>query len=145
MWPQPIAELQEAAGGGDGGCVRGQETLRPSCVDAAPPTLQSRAAVALFTAPAVSTLGSSGMIDASNPLGPALFAAPLYLTPVLLHAGSPLHFLMFSWQKGVTALSFSISNSSTGIPSPPLALFLAMLLKAHFTSHSRMSGFIGRI
>ena len=58
MWPQPIAELPEAPGGGDGGCVRGQETPGPSGVDPAAPTLQSRAAVALFTAPAVSTLGS---------------------------------------------------------------------------------------
>ena len=39
-----------------------------------------------------------------------------------------------------TASSFRISNSSTGIPSPPLALFLVMLSKAHLTSHSRMSG-----
>ena len=31
-------------------------------------------------------------------------------------------------------------NSSTGIPSPPLALFVVMLPKAHLTSHSRMSG-----
>ena len=31
-------------------------------------------------------------------------------------------------------------NSSTGIPSPPLALFLVMLPKAHLTSHSMMSG-----
>ena len=38
-----------------------------------------------------------------------------------------------------TALSFRIWNSSTGIPSPPLALFLVMLSKAHLTSHSRMS------
>ena len=30
--------------------------------------------------------------------------------------------------------------SSTGIPSPPLALFIVMLSKAHLTSHSRMSG-----
>ena len=30
-------------------------------------------------------------------------------------------------------------NSSTGIPSPPLALFVVMLPKAHLTSHSRMS------
>ena len=30
--------------------------------------------------------------------------------------------------------------SSTGIPSPPLALFIVMLPKAHLTSHSRMSG-----
>ena len=36
--------------------------------------------------------------------------------------------------------SFRISNSSTGIPSPPVALFIVMLSKAHLTSHSRMSG-----
>ena len=35
---------------------------------------------------------------------------------------------------------FRIWNSSTGIPSPPLALFVVMLFKAHLTSHSRMSG-----
>ena len=40
-----------------------------------------------------------------------------------------------------TASSFRIWNSSTGIPSPPLALFIVMLSKAHLTSHSRMSGF----
>ena len=39
-----------------------------------------------------------------------------------------------------TASSFRIWNSSTGIPSPPLALFVVILSKAHFTSHSRMSG-----
>ena len=39
-----------------------------------------------------------------------------------------------------TAWSFRIWNSSTGIPSPPLALFVVMLAKAHLTSHSRMSG-----
>ena len=39
-----------------------------------------------------------------------------------------------------TASSFRIWNSSTAIPSPPLALFLVMLPKAHLTSHSRMSG-----
>ena len=32
-------------------------------------------------------------------------------------------------------------NSSTGIPSLPLALLVVMLPKAHLTSHSRMSGF----
>ena len=36
-----------------------------------------------------------------------------------------------------TASSFRIWNSSTGIPSPPLALFVVMLSKAHLTSHSR--------
>ena len=39
-----------------------------------------------------------------------------------------------------TASSFRIWNSSIGIPSPPLALFVVMLTKAHLTSHSRMSG-----
>ena len=39
-----------------------------------------------------------------------------------------------------TASSFRIWNSSTGIPSPPLALFIVMPPKAHLTSHSRMSG-----
>ena len=39
-----------------------------------------------------------------------------------------------------TASSFMIWNSSTGILSPPLALFVVMLPKTHLTSHSRMSG-----
>ena len=39
-----------------------------------------------------------------------------------------------------TASSFRIWNSSTGIPSLPLALFIVMLSKAHLTSYSRMSG-----
>ena len=39
-----------------------------------------------------------------------------------------------------TASSLRIWNSSTGIPSPPLALFVVMLSKAHLTSHSRMPG-----
>jgi len=38
------------------------------------------------------------------------------------------------------ASSSRIWNSSTGIPSPPLALFVVMLPKAYLTSHSRMSG-----
>ena len=36
--------------------------------------------------------------------------------------------------------SSRIWNSSTGIPSPPLALFIEMFPKAHLTSHSRISG-----
>ena len=44
------------------------------------------------------------------------------------------------WVQHFTASSFRIWNSSTGIPSPPLALFVVMLPKAHLTSHSRMSG-----
>ena len=39
-----------------------------------------------------------------------------------------------------TASSFKIWNSSTGIPSPPLALFVVMLPKVHLTSHFRMTG-----
>ena len=39
-----------------------------------------------------------------------------------------------------TASSFRIWNSSTGIPSPPPALFIVMLPKAHLASHSRVSG-----
>ena len=38
-----------------------------------------------------------------------------------------------------TASPFRIFNSSTGIPSPPLALFIVMVSQAHLTSHSRMS------
>ena len=37
-----------------------------------------------------------------------------------------------------TASSFRILNSSSGIPSRSLALFIVMLLKAHLTSRSRM-------
>ena len=39
-----------------------------------------------------------------------------------------------------TASSFRIWNSSTGIPSHPIALFIVMLSKVHLTSPSRMSG-----
>ena len=39
-----------------------------------------------------------------------------------------------------TAKSFRIWNRSTGIPSPPLALFTMMFPKEHLTSHYRMSG-----
>ena len=39
-----------------------------------------------------------------------------------------------------TASSFRVWNSSTGIPSPPLVLFVVILPKVQLTSHSRMSG-----
>ena len=48
--------------------------------------------------------------------------------------------LLAYWVQHCTASSFRIWNSSTGIPSPPLALFIVILPKAHLTSHSRMSG-----
>ena len=38
-----------------------------------------------------------------------------------------------------TASSFRAWNSSTGIPSPPLDLFIVMLHKVHLTLHSRIS------
>ena len=38
-----------------------------------------------------------------------------------------------------TASSFRIWNSSFRIPSPPLALFVVMLPKAHLTSHSSLA------
>ena len=40
----------------------------------------------------------------------------------------------------LTALSFGIWNGLAGIPSPPLALFMVMLPKAHLTSYFRISG-----
>ena len=48
--------------------------------------------------------------------------------------------LLAYWVQHFHSISFRIWNSSTGIPSPPLALFLVMLSKAHLTSHSKMSG-----
>ena len=48
--------------------------------------------------------------------------------------------LLAYWVQHFPASSFRIWNSSTGIPSPPLALFVVMLPKAHLTLHSRMSG-----
>ena len=48
--------------------------------------------------------------------------------------------LLAYWVQHFNNIIFSIWNSSTGIPSPPLALFVVMLSEAHLTSHSRMSG-----
>ena len=48
--------------------------------------------------------------------------------------------LLACWVQRLTASSFRIWNSSTGIPSPPLALFILRLGKTHLTFHSRMSG-----
>ena len=48
-----------------------------------------------------------------------------------------------SWRiecKTLTASSFRNWNSSAGVWSPLLALFIGMLPKAHLTLHSRMSG-----
>ena len=59
--------------------------------------------------------------------------------PVLWPLLSFPNFLAY-WVHTFTASSFRIWNSSTGIPSPLLALFIVMLPKAHLTSHFRMSG-----
>ena len=48
--------------------------------------------------------------------------------------------LLVYWESTLITSSFRIWKSSTGIPSPPLALFIVMLPKAHLTSHCRMSG-----
>ena len=48
--------------------------------------------------------------------------------------------LLAYWVQHFTASSFRIGNSSAGIPSPPLALFVVMLPKAHLTSYSMMTG-----
>ena len=48
--------------------------------------------------------------------------------------------LLSYWLQHFHSIIFQDLNSSTGIPSPPLALFVVMLSKAHLTSHSRMSG-----
>ena len=59
--------------------------------------------------------------------------------PVL---SAPLSFpnVLAYWVQHFHNISFRIWNSSTGIPSPPLALFIVMLSKAQLTSRFRMSG-----
>ena len=42
------------------------------------------------------------------------------------------------WTLG--SITMNKASGGSGIPSPPLALFIVMLSKAHLTSHSRMSG-----
>ena len=48
--------------------------------------------------------------------------------------------LLACWMWHLHSIIFRIWNSSAGILSPPLALFVVMLPKAHLTLHSRMSG-----
>ena len=62
-----------------------------------------------------------------------------WLFPVLWPLLSFPNLLAFECSTFTTS-SFRIWNSSTGIPSPPLALFIVMLPEAHLTSYSRMSG-----
>ena len=46
--------------------------------------------------------------------------------------------LLAYWVQHFNSIIFRVWNRSTGIPSPPLNLFLTMLPEAHLTSHSRM-------
>ena len=48
--------------------------------------------------------------------------------------------LLAYWVQHLHSIIFEELKYSTGIPSPPLALFVVMLPKDHLTSHSRMSG-----
>ena len=48
--------------------------------------------------------------------------------------------LLAYWVQHFHSIIFQDLKSSTGIPSPPLALFIVMLSEAYLTSHSRMSG-----
>ena len=48
--------------------------------------------------------------------------------------------LLAYWVQHFHSIIFRIWNSSPGIPSPPLALFVVMLPKGHLTLHFRMSG-----
>ena len=48
--------------------------------------------------------------------------------------------LLAYWVQYFHSIIFRTWNSSTGIPSPPLALFIVMLSKAHLTLQPRMSG-----
>src|SRR5574337_1117587 len=70
------------------------------------------------------SLGLEGKLTFSSPVATAEFSK----FAGILNAALSQHHLS----------GFGIS--STGIPSPPLALFVVLLSKAHLTSHSRMSG-----
>ena len=48
--------------------------------------------------------------------------------------------LLANWVQHFHSIIFQNLNSSTGVPSPLLALFIVMLSKALLTLHSRMSG-----
>ena len=61
-------------------------------------------------------------------------------SPVLLPLLSFPNLLAYWVQHINRIIFFRIWNSSAGIPSPPLTLLIAMLPKAHLTSHSRISG-----
>ena len=73
-------------------------------------------------------------------------ALPFFGNGLKLTFSSPVAIAEFSKFADILGAALSqhhllgFDSSSTGIPSPPLALFVVMLPKAHLTSHSRMSG-----
>ena len=67
--------------------------------------------------------------------GKLIFSSPVATAEFSKFAG-----ILSAAQYAFTTSSFRIWNRWTGIPSPPLALFVVMLPKAHLTSHSRISG-----
>ena len=81
--------------------------------------------------PVVSTYLSTTLPGNWEEAGPFLVLWPLLSFPTQ----SGWHIECSTW----TASSCRIWNSSAEISSPPPALFIVMLPKAHLTSHSRMS------
>ena len=81
--------------------------------------------------PMVSTYLSTSLLGNLEEAGPFLVLWPLLSFPTQI--GWCIE--CSTW----TASSCRIWNSSAEISSPPLALFIVMLPKAHLTSHSRMS------
>ena len=68
-------------------------------------------------------------------------ALPFFGIRMKTDLSSPLATFEFPNLQHFHSIIFRIWNNSTGIPSPPLALFIVMIPKAHLTSHSMMSGF----
>ena len=71
-----------------------------------------------------------------------LFFGTAMKTDLYQSCGHCWNFQIF-WHTECSTLTgsyFRTWNSSAGIPSPPLALFVGMLPKAHLTSHSNMPG-----
>jgi len=74
--------------------------------------------------------------------GPTVSSFRIFTTSAIweTHIECSTSFFFFFACSTLTASYFRIWNSLTGIPSPPLALLVAMLPKAHLTSHSIMAG-----
>ena len=100
---QPVAPLPEAAGGGHSGCVRARESPQPSGVDAAPPgcgptprwPCSGRRRSALWGL----RIDRRFQCPGTRPLRCSFVPDSWALS---LQAGSPLHFPVFSWQKGIS-------------------------------------------